>query len=72
MRVLTYNLSWASQLGVEQGSEADFVAACNAKRTRCFRNAMRSLSELGKQDAVFFQEVELSDVDARTRKVRPA
>lgn len=65
IRALTYNMSWASQAGVEAGSEADFVRACKLADT-CFAHAVRLLREHASDVHVAgFQEVNLFDFETQ-------
>lgn len=60
-----YNVSWASQIGVEAGSEADFVRACK-KRDKCFSRAVELVNALDSEtplDVAAFHEVNTDDFE---------
>lgn len=75
IKVLTYNVSWATQSNKVAGSEKDFVEACQTEHRRggkqCHANAIRNVNKLKGLDLVGFQEVN-SDIEPRVRKSHPA
>ncbi len=65
INVLTYNMSWATQINKELGSEADFVKACktNFKKGgyQCIDNAIKQLYKTNSNlDLIGLQEVNSS------------
>jgi hypothetical protein len=43
---MSYNISFASQLNKEIGSEADFVAECNRRSRNCYEEAVKRIHSL--------------------------
>jgi exonuclease III len=65
LEALTYNLSWASQANVIDGSEADFVEQCKEKKRDCYKKAIKKIGELHKKhkfDVLGIQEVQHVDL----------
>jgi endonuclease/exonuclease/phosphatase family metal-dependent hydrolase len=61
IKVLTYNLSWASQKNIIAGSEADFVERCQELGRDCFQEAKKLIDKLNKAhtfDIIGIQEAE--------------
>ena len=63
INILTYNVSWATQVNKILGSEADFVEACQKKYKKggeqCIKNAINNINKLKKLDLVGLQEEQL-------------
>lgn len=74
VRVLTYNISWATQINKELGSEADFVKQCQISYKKggiqCTKDAIKNIGKLKPLDLVCLQEVN-SDVEGKIMKVQP-
>ena len=74
INVLTYNISWATQVNKTLGSEADFVEACqkNYKKggLQCIKNAINNINKLDKLDLVGLQEVN-SNIENKIMKIQP-
>jgi len=74
INVLTYNMSWATQVNKELGSEKDFVKACRTKYKRggkqCTDNAVRKLGKLKQLHLMGIQEVN-SAIEKKIRAVQP-
>ena len=72
--VLTYNMSWATQVNKVLGSEADFVEACQGAYSsgglQCTENAIKNIGKLGVLSLICLQEVN-SDLEGRIEKVQP-
>jgi exonuclease III len=65
LEALTYNLSWASQADVIDGSEADFVEQCKKKKRNCYKKAIEKIGELHRKhkfDVLGIQEVQHADL----------
>lgn len=60
---LTYNISWANQKGLVEGSEADFVAMCQKTNTECFRNCLKIIKEVRNLHLVGLQEVNTENLE---------
>ena len=71
LSVLTYNISWATQLKTPAGSEADFVNECIRHNRECFENAIHMLEGVEPLHVAGFQEVELPDVAQRVQSSQP-
>lgn len=74
MNVLSYNLSWATQINLAAGSEIDFVKACQKKyktSTQCTKNAFAGIKKLRPLDLAGFQEVN-SDIEHEIQKIQPS
>ena len=71
INILTYNVSWATQVNKILGSEADFVEACQKKYKKggeqCIKNAINNINKLKKLDLVGLQEVN-SDIENEIMK----
>lgn len=74
INVLTYNLSWATQINKIAGSESDFVEACQIKYKRgglkCHRDAIHNLSKVGPIHLLGLQEVN-SNIEPFIQKYVP-
>ena len=74
INVLTYNMSWATQINKTLGSEADFVENCQSVYKnggiQCTKNAISNIGKLGTIDLVGLQEVN-SDLEEKIMKVQP-
>ena len=57
IKILSYNISWASQLNVVKGSEARFVKRCQKKKIKCYNNLIKNLPDIGQLHIAGFQEV---------------
>ena len=61
INVLTYNMSWATQINKTLGSESDFVEACQEKYPdggiTCNENAIKKLKSLDNIRLMGIQEV---------------
>jgi len=61
VNVLSYNMSWATQVNKILGSEADFVEACQKKHKhggfQCTKDAITNIGKLNKIDLIGLQEV---------------
>jgi endonuclease/exonuclease/phosphatase family metal-dependent hydrolase len=74
INVLSYNISWATQINLEEGSEKDFVEQC--KKTyksggkTCIKKAIGNIKKLDPLDLVGLQEVN-SDIETHIMKVQP-
>jgi endonuclease/exonuclease/phosphatase family metal-dependent hydrolase len=65
LEALTYNLSWASQAKVIDGSEADFVEKCKSKKRDCYGKAIEKIGVLHRKhkfDVLGIQEVQHVDL----------
>jgi len=73
INVLTYNISWATQINMALGSEADFVEACQKAYKRggkqCINNAINNIGKLPKLSLMGLQEVN-SDIEKKIMKVQ--
>ena len=71
INILTYNISWATQVNKMLGSEADFVEACQKKYKKgglqCIKNAISNINKLKHLDLVGLQEVN-SDIENEIMK----
>ena len=71
--VLTYNMSWATQINKAMGSEANFVEACKNTYSqggfKCTLNAIKNIKTLPKLDLMCIQEVN-SDIEQKIKKVQ--
>jgi exonuclease III len=74
IRVITYNMSWATQINKTLGSEADFVKECKRLYKKggiqCTNNAIKKLSKLPKIHLMGIQEVN-SKIESKIKKVQP-
>ena len=75
VNVLTYNMSWATQINKTLGSEANFVEACQKKYTKkggiqCNSNAIKNIGKLEPLDLLAIQEVN-SNLESKIKKVQP-
>lgn len=75
INVLSYNMSWATQVNKVLGSEADFVEACQKEYKKgglqCTENAIKNIDKLDKIDLIGLQEVN-SDIEKKIMKVQPS
>lgn len=75
INVLSYNMSWATQVNKILGSEADFVEACQKKHKRggfqCTKEAIENIGKLDKIDLIGLQEVN-SALEPKIMKVQPS
>jgi exonuclease III len=71
INVLTYNISWATQVNKLLGSEADFVEECQKKYKKgglqCTKNAINNIKKLDKLDLIALQEVN-SNIEKKIMK----
>ena len=74
IRVLTYNMSWATQVNQVMGSEADFVKECQrlykGGGKQCIDNAIRGIGKLQEIHLMGIQEVN-SKIERHLTKVQP-
>ena len=74
INVLSYNMSWATQVNQVMGSEANFVEACKNTYTqggfKCTTNAIKNIKTLPKLDLMCIQEVN-SNVEDKIKNVQP-
>ena len=74
INVLSYNMSWATQVNQVMGSEANFVEACKNTYTqggfKCTINAIKNIKTLPKLDLMCIQEVN-SNVEDKIKNVQP-
>ena len=74
INVLTYNISWATQVNKVLGSEADFVEACQKKYKKggiqCVKNAINNIKKLKNLDLIGLQEVN-SNIENKIMKIQP-
>lgn len=74
INVLSYNISWATQVNKVLGSEADFVEACQKEYKKggkqCIINALENINKLPKLDLVGLQEVN-SSIEKKIMKIQP-
>ena len=72
--VLTYNMSWATQINKKLGSEKDFVEACQTEYTsggyKCTKDAINNIGKLNKLSLIGLQEVN-SDLENKITKIQP-
>lgn len=75
INVLSYNMSWATQVNKILGSEADFVEACQKTHTQggfqCIKDAITNIGKLDKIDLIGLQEVN-SAIEPKIMKVQPS
>ena len=73
VRVLTYNISWATQINKELGSEAGFVKQCQISYKeggkQCTKDAIKNIGRLKPLDLVCLQEVS-TDLEGKIMKVQ--
>jgi hypothetical protein len=73
INVLSYNMSWATQVNKSLGTEADFVEACQQKYKKgglnCIDKAIQNIGKLGPLDLIGLQEVN-SAIEERIRRLR--
>lgn len=73
IRVITYNMSWATQINKTLGSEADFVKECKRLYKeggiQCTNNAIKKLGKLPKIHLMGLQEVN-SKIEPKIKKVQ--
>ena len=74
INVLTYNMSWATQINKTLGSESDFVEACQEKYPdggiTCNENAIKKLKSLDNIRLMGIQEVN-SEIEKKIKKNLP-
>jgi exonuclease III len=74
INVLTYNISWATQVNKVLGSEADFVEECQKEYKKggiqCIKNAISNINKLKKLDLIGLQEVN-SNIEKKIMKGQP-
>ena len=74
LNALTYNMSWATQENVVEGTEKEFVAACQKKYKKggiqCNENAIKNIKNIPQLDLMFLQEVN-SKIEEKIMKVQP-
>jgi len=74
VNILTYNMSWATQVNKVLGSEADFVSACQKEHKKggfqCIKDAITNIGKLDRLDLVGLQEVN-SAIEPKIMKVQP-
>lgn len=74
VNVLTYNMSWATQVNKVLGSEADFVEACQKEYKnggiQCTKNAITNIGKLKDLDLIGLQEVN-SNIENEIMKAQP-
>lgn len=74
INALTYNISWATQLNINAGTEKDFVEECKkvykSGGKQCINNAIKLIKELPELDIMGLQEVS-SEIEAKIMKVQP-
>ena len=72
--VLSYNMSWATQINKIAGSEADFVEACQQKFKNggegCIDNAISKIGKLPEISLMGIQELN-SDLEKKIQKEQP-
>jgi len=75
INVLSYNMSWATQVNKMLGSEADFVEACQKNHKKggfqCTKDAITNIGKLDKIDLIGLQEVN-SALEQEIMKVQPS
>ena len=75
INVLSYNMSWATQINKALGSEADFVEACQKAYKKgglqCIEDAIKNIGKLAKIDLIGLQEVN-TDIEKKIMKVQPS
>jgi endonuclease/exonuclease/phosphatase family metal-dependent hydrolase len=75
INVLSYNMSWATQVNKILGSEADFVEACQKNHKKggfqCTKDAITNIGKLDKIDLIGLQEVN-SALEQEIMKVQPS
>ena len=75
INVLTYNMSFATQVNKSIGSEKDFVERCQKKYKKggiqCNTNAIKKLNELDEISLMGIQEVN-SAIEPKIKKVQPS
>ena len=75
INALTYNVSWATQVNINAGTEKDFVEECKKVYRlggkQCIYNAIKQIKELPKLDIIGLQEVN-SDIEEKIMKVQPS
>lgn len=75
IKVLSYNVSWATQSNQTLGTEADFVTACQlhykSGGIKCNANAIKNVGKLDKLDLIGLQEINSPDIEKRLMKVQP-
>ena len=74
INVLTYNMSWATQINKIMGSESDFVKECQRLYKKggktCTKNAIHGIGSLKEIHLMGIQEVN-SKIEPKIRKVQP-
>ena len=74
INVLTYNISWATQVNKALGSEADFVEKCQKIYKKgglqCTKNAIENIGKLPTLDLIGLQEVN-SNIEEKIMSVQP-
>ncbi len=75
INALSYNISWATQVNKTQGSEADFVEACQKAYKsggfQCIKDALTNIGKLEQIDLMGLQEVN-SAIEPEIMKVQPS
>ena len=75
INVVSYNMSWATQVNKVMGSEANFVEACKNTYSqggiKCTLNAVKNIKTLPRLDLICIQEVN-SDIEDKIKKVQPS
>ena len=75
INVVSYNMSWATQVNKVMGSEANFVEACKNTYSqggfKCTSNAIKNIKTLPRLDLICIQEVN-SDIEDKIKKVQPS
>ncbi len=75
INVLSYNISWATQVNKILGSEADFVEACQQQYKiggkQCIKNAIKNIAKLPQLDLVGLQEVN-SSIEKKIMRIQPS
>ena len=73
INVLSYNMSWATQVNKILGSEADFVEACQKEYKKgglqCTEDAIKNIGKLDNIDLIGLQEVN-SDIENKIMNVQ--
>ena len=74
INVLTYNMSWATQINKIMGSESDFVKECQRLYKKggktCTKNAIEGIGKLKEIHLMGIQEVN-SKIEPKIRKIQP-
>ena len=73
-RALTYNMSFATQLNQQIGSEEDFVKKCQATKRDCYKHALDHIGRLHRRaniDTIGIQEVQDTSMREKVQKQCP-